>query len=553
MSRIIVKPGQIPLDTDPLQSERFSHVALGRFAAAVMGIDSVVVDGLAVTQTSPASMQVNVSAGCLLVKGQVDPNDYGSLLADTRPLMRLGELAQDTLITLTAPGVFGQSINYLIQATFSETDDTALVRPYYNASNPAAPYSGPGGSGTTDYTVRRAACAVQAKAGAAAATGSQVTPSADVGYVPLAVVSVAYGATTISSVNITGVGTYPTAPYLVAKLPDIPDRVQQGLWIYATDTGSANALVVTLSPTPSVRPRLLIVKAGNANTDAVTINVNGLGAVAIKNADGTALQAGQIAAGALLLLGFDGTNYQLLSILALPPAVTLYWQNLPIYPEIQSSGNVLTFTTSTGQIVVNSGLTWLHRGWQAYASANLSSGNRTFTTSANKTYHLRWHAPGTGSATPAASYPSGRFLLQDLADNTYNPSSLAEYNKAFDTTYDDMLCAKVVTNGSNVLTVTPLLNKNRHAALFQRTNYGLLGNGYGLIQTDVYTINWARTPTIALRGFSTNPTTDYRDAQELTVNPQNNDRYTLTVYSYECSVGLGGNYAPIYDVNAFMN
>lgn len=454
MNRIIVKPGQIPLDVDPLQTERFAHVGLGRFMASVMGLNSVVVDGLAVTQTSPASMQVNVSAGCILTKAAVDATDYGSLPADSREIMRLGELAVDTLITLTAPGVFGQSINYLIQATFSEADDTALQRSYYNAADPANPFTGPGGSGTTDYTVRRASAVVQAKAGASAATGSQTTPTADAGYYPLAVVTVAYGATTITSVNISAIGPYPQSPYLLSALPDIPKNVQQGVWQYAPDTGSVNALVVAMTPKALTPPRLLSVKVANTNTSAVTITVDGLGPYAIKTPDGAALVAGSVLVNGMLLLLWDGTQYQLIGATQINN-----WRNLPIFPEITTNNGLLQITSSTGQIVINTGQTWVHRGWNAYSSSNLSSGNRTFVTTANRTYHLRWHPPGYGLATPAASYPSGLYILRDVGDVAYNPGVLAEGNTAFDTTYDDMLACLVTTNGSNVPTVTPLINK----------------------------------------------------------------------------------------------
>jgi hypothetical protein len=316
MNRIIVKPGQIPLDVDPLQTERFAHVGLGRFMAAVMGLDSVVVDGLAVTQTSPASMQVNVSAGCILIKASVDATDYGSLTADTRQIMRLGELAADTLLTLTAPGVFGQSINYLIQVTFSEADDTPLVRSYYNAADPSAPLSGPAGAGTTDYTVRRAAAVVNAKAGASAATGSQTTPTADAGYYPLAVVTVSYGATTITSVNISAIGAYPQSPYLLSTLPDVPKNVQSGVWQFAQDTGTANALAVALTPIPTAYTAgmiLLIKKSAAGNTGNVTINVNGIGVASVLDPTGAQIGSGNMPANSVMLLGCDGTGFRFMN------------------------------------------------------------------------------------------------------------------------------------------------------------------------------------------------------------------------------------------------
>jgi hypothetical protein len=57
--------------------------------------------------------------------------------------------------------------------------------------------------------------------------------------------------------------------------------------------------------------RFFLVKFTNANTGAATLNVNSLGAIAIKKYGGTALAAGDIGAGQIFLLGYDGTNFQI--------------------------------------------------------------------------------------------------------------------------------------------------------------------------------------------------------------------------------------------------
>ena len=84
-----------------------------------------------------------------------------------------------------------------------------------------------------------------------------------------------------------------------------------------TDTGSANALVI--SPTPAITSYAIFqrwtVKAANANTtEAVTININGVGARNVKRMGGSALAIGDIQAGAILQLADDGTQLQLLNV-----------------------------------------------------------------------------------------------------------------------------------------------------------------------------------------------------------------------------------------------
>jgi microcystin-dependent protein len=54
-------------------------------------------------------------------------------------------------------------------------------------------------------------------------------------------------------------------------------------------------------------------KAANANTGAATLNVDGLGAVAIKKNVNKDLSAGDIAAGQIIIVVYDGTYFQMIS------------------------------------------------------------------------------------------------------------------------------------------------------------------------------------------------------------------------------------------------
>lgn len=92
---------------------------------------------------------------------------------------------------------------------------------------------------------------------------------------------------------------------------------QAGNWV--TDTGSANAYVATLSPavlsyTAGLTVRLLV---ANANSTAATLNVNGLGTKAIEKPTSggiAALTGGELVAGQIAELVYDGTQFQLLSV-----------------------------------------------------------------------------------------------------------------------------------------------------------------------------------------------------------------------------------------------
>jgi len=216
MDRNIVYPGSIPLDTDLLSANRNAMIALGYLAQAVLGT-SPAVDGLACAPTVPPSLTVTIGPGTICQLSVIDGLPYGSLPADTTdPLLKMGINIEPTSFTLTAPTASGQSANYLIEAAFQESDVNPIVLPYYNAASPSQPYSGPANSGTSQNTLRTQTVQLQMKAGTSAATGTQLTPPVDNGWIGLYVVTVTYGQTAISAANIT---TLPTAPFISWKLP----------------------------------------------------------------------------------------------------------------------------------------------------------------------------------------------------------------------------------------------------------------------------------------------------------------------------------------------
>lgn len=87
---------------------------------------------------------------------------------------------------------------------------------------------------------------------------------------------------------------------------------------FALDTGTANALVGTVVglPTTLRQGNSCIVYTANACTGATTANINGAGAIAVKDQNGSALGNGAFAANQPLLLTYDGT----------------FWRTVVIYP-----------------------------------------------------------------------------------------------------------------------------------------------------------------------------------------------------------------------------
>ena len=87
----------------------------------------------------------------------------------------------------------------------------------------------------------------------------------------------------------------------------------EGALPYAADAGSADTYEITLNPALGayIVGMPIYFKAGNANTGPSTLNVNGLGAKAIKKNVSAALEQGDIIANQLVTVIYDGTNFQL--------------------------------------------------------------------------------------------------------------------------------------------------------------------------------------------------------------------------------------------------
>jgi hypothetical protein len=89
-------------------------------------------------------------------------------------------------------------------------------------------------------------------------------------------------------------------------------EIQQQAYTYAADTGTANAYAVALTPAPTlVAGSSVVFKAANSNSGVSTLTVNGGSAIAIKKQGTVALAGGEISAGQIIRVVFDGTNFQL--------------------------------------------------------------------------------------------------------------------------------------------------------------------------------------------------------------------------------------------------
>ena len=93
-------------------------------------------------------------------------------------------------------------------------------------------------------------------------------------------------------------------------LPDKLSIQQSKATFVASDTGTANAYVISLEKTPPAYSDGMHIcfRANSTNTGAATVNVNGLGVKSLKDYSGAALSAGAIVSGAFTSAIYDNTN-----------------------------------------------------------------------------------------------------------------------------------------------------------------------------------------------------------------------------------------------------
>lgn len=88
--------------------------------------------------------------------------------------------------------------------------------------------------------------------------------------------------------------------------------------LYTADAGASDTYAVTMNPSPGALAHgdVYRFRANTANTGAATLNVNSLGAKTIKKLGNEDLDTGDIKAGQMVEVQYDGTNFQVISQLA---------------------------------------------------------------------------------------------------------------------------------------------------------------------------------------------------------------------------------------------
>lgn len=279
MRRIETYVGQQVYEWSFSAQAQYTMTAIAKLCSALLGT-SVTANGLACTPTSPAGMTVQIGAGELYQLESLEATACGTLPQDTtHQILKQGiQLGAYTTSAFAAPATSGQSVNYLIQAQYQDSDisldptsgASPVVLQFYDADNPASPWSGPNNGGATSNTFRDGVIAYQIKAGVAATTGTQVTPTPDSGWTGLWVVTLAFGQSSITS---TSIAQYTGAPILPSSI--LSSLLTSNL-TYGIDNGSANTIQATFPiPVATLTDGMdVCVKIKAANNGATTFTPN---------------------------------------------------------------------------------------------------------------------------------------------------------------------------------------------------------------------------------------------------------------------------------------
>lgn len=171
----------------------------------------------------------------------------------------------------------------------------------------------------------------------------------------------------------------------------LADATQSIYYLNASGTNTYSATALNID---NYSGKYFIVKFANANTDSATLNINSLGAVTLKKDAGENLVAGDIDAGDVHVLAYDGTNFQLLSLSAGGSWGSITG-SLSSQSDLQTAlnGKANTATTLSGYGITNA--------WDT----------------------------GTGAALTADNVISGSFALNFTNTiNNFNSSTLALFN-----------------------------------------------------------------------------------------------------------------------------
>ena len=106
-------------------------------------------------------------------------------------------------------------------------------------------------------------------------------------------------------------------------------QLQNSTLTFLSSVAGTNVITGNLTPAIAsyVAGQMFSFLSAGANTGAVTLNINGVGAIAVTKLGSTALAAGDIPANTIIIVQYDGSEFQLVAPAALSSLGSMAFQN----------------------------------------------------------------------------------------------------------------------------------------------------------------------------------------------------------------------------------
>lgn len=327
---------------------------------------------------------------------------------------------------------------------------------------------------------------------------------------------------------------------------------------FFTDSGTANAYVLSpVSPFKSpvssgagegyFNGMIIIFRAGNANSGASTVNVNGAGVKNLKKANGTDVITGDILTTSDVTFRYDGTNFvkvenvnpatnTIQGISYLPQKITITNNTTDANNDIDFSGGNFVFSDFSGQAYVPAMTKRLDANWTAGSN---NGGLDTGTKAANTWYGVyAIYNPTTNvadylfTATGVTSLvlPSGFTKYKYVGSILNNASNVLQFFKQVDNYFyfNNIIDASPSSPVSGVYS-TYTLSVPRINGILAMVNSRLDYTGTGVVTIG---INYRVTGTSAAFESFYKPTNGYDGISAIEYVPTNNSAQIDVAFIY---------------------
>ena len=202
-------------------------------------------------------------------------------------------------------------------------------------------------------------------------------------------------------------------------------QLQNSTLTFLSSVAGTNVITGNLTPAIAsyVAGQMFSFLSAGANTGAVTLNINGVGAKAVTKLGSTALAAGDIPANTIIIVQYDGSEFQLVAPAALSSLGSMAFQNAN---SVSITGGSISGVAFTGDVTGNvSGSSGSCTGNAATATLSTNSTNAI---GYNQTWTDVKTSPGRVSGTTytnSTGKPIQVLVTAQVSGNNTSGSALA--------------------------------------------------------------------------------------------------------------------------------